>query len=280
MVRYVDRLPELPKEPETAAAPEPPDEATVARIARRADYVYPYAPVAAALSKHTASAVNEERFNPEYFARSVPAFLSASAMTPADRGTATHKFLQYCDFAACKTAPEGERERLVERGRLTRAEADCVDMESVRTFVLSDLMRRCEQAEQVFREQEFTISKSVCDMDPAIPEQFRDEKTVVIGKIDMVFTEPDGAVIVDYKTDNVKRIESLRERYADQLTLYAEAFTRITGVPVKERVLYSLKLRQSRPSDPPAPVPDPRHGSTAPRAVKMPFQLTVTFCFS
>ena len=118
-------------------------------------------------------------------------------------------------------------------------------MESVRVFVSSELMRRCENAETVYREKEFTIAKSVCEMDPSVPEAFRDEKTVVIGKIDMVFVEPDGAVIVDYKTDNVKEISALRGRYAEQLALYAEAFARITGVPVKERVLYSLKLRQS-----------------------------------
>ena len=118
-------------------------------------------------------------------------------------------------------------------------------MESVRVFVNSDLMRRCGAAKEVFREKEFTVAKSVCEMDPSVPEAFRDEKTVVIGKIDMVFVEEDGAVIVDYKTDNVKELSSLRGRYAEQLSLYAEAFTRITGVPVKERVLYSLKLRQS-----------------------------------
>ena len=244
-IHLIRSLPALPEPNEGPSTPAEADEAAVARIAERAGFVYPYAPVASARSKHTASAVNEERFNPEYFARSVPAFLSSAELTPADRGTATHKFLQYCDFSVCRTAPEDERERLVARGRLTRAEADCVDMESVRVFVSSELMRRCENAETVYREKEFTIAKSVCEMDPSVPEAFRDEKTVVIGKIDMVFVEPDGAVIVDYKTDNVKEISALRGRYAEQLALYAEAFARITGVPVKERVLYSLKLRQS-----------------------------------
>ena len=243
-VRLIDRLPQ----PRAAAEPAPaaePDEAVVARIAQRASFVYRFAPVASARSKHAASAVNEEKFSPEYFARSAPAFLSGTSLTPADRGTATHKFLQYCDFAVCKTAPEEERERLVARGRLTRAEADSVDMESVRAFVNSDLMRRCENASAVYREKEFTIAKSVCEMDPAVPEEFRGEKTVVIGKIDMAFIEPDGAVIVDYKTDNVRDIFVLRERYAGQLALYREAFARITGVPVKECAVYSLKLRQS-----------------------------------
>ena len=244
VIRRIDELPEQAPE-QAPPEPEAPDEETVACIAQRAGYVYPFAPVAAALSKHTASSVNSERFNPEFFARSAPAFLSAAGLTPADRGTATHKYLQYCDYAACRTAPEAERERLVARGRLTRAEADSVDLEAVRVFVTSHLMRRCEQAKEVFREKEFTVAKSVCEMDPAVPEAFRDEKTVVIGKIDLVFVEEDGAVIVDYKTDRIKALSALRERYAGQLDLYAEAFTRITGVPVKERVLYSLHLRQS-----------------------------------
>ena len=244
-IRLIDALPSpAPACPSDVPAAQA-DDATVARIAERAGFVYPYEPVAAARSKHTASAVNEERFNPEFFARSKPAFLSSLALTPADRGTATHKFLQYCDFSVCKTAPQTERERLVACSRLTPAEAESVDMESVKAFVRSDLMRRCEQAGEVFREKEFTIAKSVCEMDPSVPAAFAEEKTVVIGKIDMVFVERDGAVIVDYKTDKVRSAEELRGRYAGQLALYAEAFTRITGVPVKECALYSLWLRRA-----------------------------------
>ena len=244
LFRLVTAVPEAPGAAEEKTWPEP-DADTVARIAARASFVYPFAPVAAALSKHTASSLKEEQFNPEFFARSVPAFLSSGALSAADRGTATHKFLQYCDFAVCKTSPESERERLASRGRLTRPEADSVDMAAVKAFVNSDLIRRCENALAVYREKEFTIAKSVCEMDPSIPEAFRDEKTVVIGKIDLAFVENDGAVIVDYKTDNVKEPDALRERYAGQLALYAEAFARITGIPVKERVIYSLRLRQS-----------------------------------
>ena len=73
----------------------------------------------------------------------------------------------------------------------------------------------------------------------------RDEKTVIIGKIDLLFLEDDGAVIVDYKTDNIKDISVLGERYLSQMKLYSEALKKSMGVNVKECILYSLRLRES-----------------------------------
>ncbi|MBQ6897633.1 MAG: PD-(D/E)XK nuclease family protein, partial [Clostridia bacterium] len=78
-----------------------------------------------------------------------------------------------------------------------------------------------------------------------VPEEFRDEKTVVIGKIDLVFTEGSNAVIVDYKTDNISDIRVLEERYRQQMEVYAEAVRKSMGLEVRECILYSLKLKDS-----------------------------------
>jgi ATP-dependent helicase/nuclease subunit A len=59
---------------------------------------------------------------------------------------------------------------------------------------------------------------------------------VVRGVIDLAFEEPDGWVLVDYKTDRVsgQALLAAAARYAAQVRLYAEAWQQCTAKPVKE----------------------------------------------
>ena len=63
---------------------------------------------------------------------------------------------------------------------------------------------------------------------------------VLEGVIDLAFLEEDGWVIADYKTDVGTDPDFPRRRagYRRQVDLYAEAWTRLTAAPVKERVLF------------------------------------------
>jgi len=63
---------------------------------------------------------------------------------------------------------------------------------------------------------------------------------VLEGVIDLAFREADGWVIVDYKTDvgTDPDFPERRAAYRLQVDLYSEAWTRLTGEPVKERVLF------------------------------------------
>ena len=71
---------------------------------------------------------------------------------------------------------------------------------------------------------------------------------IVRGVIDLVFREPGGWVIVDYKTDDREgeSVEPLVEHYAGQIRLYAEAWAGITGEPVSEIGLYFVRTGQYR----------------------------------
>jgi ATP-dependent exoDNAse (exonuclease V) beta subunit len=64
--------------------------------------------------------------------------------------------------------------------------------------------------------------------------------TLVRGVIDLVFREPAGWVVVDWKTDAgaAGRQEALVEHYRGQLDLYARVFARITGEAVVERGIF------------------------------------------
>jgi ATP-dependent helicase/nuclease subunit A len=63
---------------------------------------------------------------------------------------------------------------------------------------------------------------------------------VLEGVIDLAFREQGGWVIADYKTDvgTDPEFPVRLEAYRRQVDLYAEAWARLTGEPVKERVLY------------------------------------------
>ena len=235
-----------PAEEPAPALPEgEADAALVAGLRERIESEYAYLPVCGAPALHTASRLREERFSPAYFGEAVPAFMFSSALTPADVGTATHKFLEYCDFTLAPDDVPAEIRRLTGLSRLTQAQAESVNAAALRTFFSSPLFRRIREAKTVFREKEFTISKSVCDFDPTLPERFRNEKTVVIGKMDLVFIEDGKAVIVDYKTDRVSDPGELPARYREQLDIYAEAGEKTLGYEVKEKLIYSLRLGEA-----------------------------------
>lgn len=220
------------------------DEETVERIKRNICLDYGYLPVSKAFSKYSASSLHALEFSSEYFAKAVPAFMSESGITPADKGTATHRFLQFCDFSVCRTDPEAERDRLLRENKLSDIFAQNVDMESIRIFFSSPVMQRIENAEAVYREKQFTLAKSICEIENTVPSEFRNEKTVIVGKIDLIFIENGQAVILDYKTDNVNNVDMLAKRYSEQLDLYSEAVEKALDIKVKERILYSLKLRE------------------------------------
>ena len=63
---------------------------------------------------------------------------------------------------------------------------------------------------------------------------------LIQGVIDLCFREGDGWVLADYKTDRCDGDELYR-RYAEQLRWYGRALSTITGLPVKELWLFSLR---------------------------------------
>lgn len=238
----------LPDETENGAAAEisaEPDREITAGLCDRMRLAYAYLPAAGALSKHTASTLKAERFSPEFFGDKMPSFLGKGGVTPTEIGTATHLFLQYCDFDAAKTDICAERERLVVSGRLSREQADSIDTQAIESFVNSPLADEIKNADAVYREKRFTIAESICALDPSLPHEFSGEKTVIIGKIDLCFVKDGAAVIVDYKTDTVTDENVLVNRYREQLSLYVRAAEKILGCRAQRCVLYSLKGRKS-----------------------------------
>ena len=105
----------------------------------------------------------------------------------------------------------------------------------------SDLWQRANLARHMLVEVPFAVRFDATEYarltGAGDPDAARFE--IVDGRIDLIFQEEDGWVLVDYKSDAAgERIPAdLMRRYRGQLAIYATAWERLTGEPVKERTL-------------------------------------------
>jgi ATP-dependent helicase/nuclease subunit A len=106
----------------------------------------------------------------------------------------------------------------------------------------SDVWRRAQAAQRTLVEVPFAVRFTAAEYARAIGAAGDGAAAfeVVDGRIDLIFREDDGWVVVDYKSDAAgERIPAdLMHRYRGQLALYASAWERLTGEPVKERALF------------------------------------------
>ena len=233
-------------EPIPAAKPNPELEK---QIADQISYRYPYAPLSGICAKAAASELAGKRFEARYAATSRPAFLGEKGLTPAERGTALHAFLQFADYQAAAADLQGELKRLTEEKFITPEQAAAVDPEQAKVFFASDLMKRIAASGRYEREVRFTEEIPAGKINPELPAPMSEEGVVVQGAADLLFEEGGELVLVDFKTDRVSEAAALWERYRSQLQIYRDAFEKSTGKRVKECILYSFSMNRTVTGD-------------------------------
>ncbi len=231
---------ESANEQKTAAKPVFFDE-----VQARLDYSDPRSVLSSVPAKRAASDGSERGINREYFASSRPAFMSSGGLTPAQRGTATHKFMQFSDYAAARADIESELARLVDGGFLSEDEGKAVNIGAAKRFFMSPLAERIFASDNVMREKKFAALFPAKFFYPELTGEAAEEKIVVQGIADCVFVEDGELVIVDYKTDTGVDTEALLDRYSAQLEIYREALSQALGMPVKETLLYSFFMNST-----------------------------------
>lgn len=231
---------ESANEQKTAAKPVFFDE-----VQARLDYSDPRSVLSSVPAKRAASDGSERGINREYFASSRPAFMSSGGLTPAQRGTATHKFMQFSDYAAARADIESELARLVDGGFLSEDEGKAVNIGAAKRFFMSPLAERIFASDNVMREKKFAALFPAKFFYPELTGEAAEEKIVVQGIADCVFVEDGELVIVDYKTDTGVDAEALLDRYSAQLEIYREALSQALGIPVKETLLYSFFMNST-----------------------------------
>ncbi len=230
----------------TEQEPERYDAALLAELQKRCAWHYD-SPMAGLTAKYGVS----ELVKAEEFSAPLrrPLFTrDRHGLSGAERGTALHTFMEYADFSAAATDLAAEITALEQRGKLTSQQAKAVRDSDIAAFFTSDLYKRIAASDSVQRERKFTVALAdlhLTDKLSAISTQYAGTDGLLIGIMDLVFTEGDGYVLVDYKTDRNVTAEILQERYSEQLRLYAAALELLTGKPVKDCCIYSLSLQQT-----------------------------------
>ncbi len=237
-------------------AEEQPEEAlpvqeTVEAIARSMEYEYPCARTAEVPAKVTASQTHKHgSSSPAQGGRvrispTRPAFMTAQGLTPTERGTALHRFMQFCDLDRARQEPAAEVERLVACGFLTQREGQAVDTSRVQNIFAGALGELMDKADVLHREWRFTARLAPERLSLFTDAPAPEEMVVLQGECDLLLIMDGRAVVVDYKTDRVPSTDTLVERYSDQLRLYADAVNAVTGLPVT-CFLYSFHLSELR----------------------------------
>ena len=238
-----DQVPEI-REEEPAEA----DLSLLQTLQKQVEYRYPYEGLRGIPAKVTASALTkkEEAAHPGESLLSRPSFLYSKGLTPAERGTALHSFLQFSNYAAAAENPQAELERLQAQGFLTKEQAEAVNRKQVGQFFQSQIAKRMLASSYLVREYRFAVEIPASQAAPESSQNLplTDHTVVLQGAVDCAFEEDGELVIVDYKSDRSSQPEELWRRYHKQLELYAMAMEQCTGKPVKECLLYSFHWNQ------------------------------------
>ena len=230
------------------------------------DYVYPYEALTKIKSKMPISeikkmkafdgenydvadsvkAYQEEVFQEEICKQEEYGTSSEKNFTGAERGTIIHKFMELLDFATLGNGDymhdiQNSMKRLVEANVFTEEEKNAINEAKINRMLKSDLGQRMIAAAKcgkLKKEQQFSIGIPVKEIYKNVDS---DDIVIVQGIIDAFFYEDDGIVLMDYKTDRADEAE-LIGRYHAQLTYYALTLNRLTGLKVKEKLIYSFYL--------------------------------------
>ncbi len=208
----------------------------------RFSWQYPFMDAARLPSKVSVSALEEA----EPMEWSVPRFVREDGQKGAARGSAAHEIL-HCvplkgahDEEALRAFAEG----LVRSQRVSVEAVKLVNFQNLAAFFSTPLAARLCAAEDVRREMEFA-----CPLPArALLGDKTEENVLLQGVIDACFIEGGAWVLIDYKTDAKKAGLTARaaaERHRGQLTLYAQALEKLTGMKVKERWVCMLSFGEN-----------------------------------
>lgn len=227
------------------------------RLKSQMEYVYPWEAEGQMKLKFTVSELKkrtslqeeagEEMYQEPEVVPLIPRFLTEEeTLTGASRGSAYHKLLELLDFT--ENYDDGLLAQVIREnkaaGKLTGEMADCIRTGDILHFLNCESGRRMAQAAvqgKLYREQPFVLG---VPSEEIYPEDRSGETILVQGIIDVYFEEPDGLVVLDYKTDQVRTADELKEKYHAQLDYYAQALEQLTEKPVKEKIIYSFTLRK------------------------------------
>ncbi len=241
-----------------------PDPELTERLKEKLSFEYPYKNLSRVPSKISVSRLypdilDENDDTLELFTEvkkaAVPDFFIGTKGTKAssaERGTATHLFLQFCDFEyACKNGAKEELARLQQKRFLPPNAASLIYIEELDRFLESELIKKILSAKRIIREQRFNVElpPEGFTKNKDLIEKMHGETLAVQGVIDLILIGEDGSIeLYDYKTDRLSakelssHAEALKEmnyKHGQQLYYYSKAIEALMGKKCSRVAVYS-----------------------------------------
>ena len=224
------------------------DKKEMQRIKEKLNWDYSHKIPNNILTKSSVSKIKDMKLNLDNYNNAeydFPEFLKEEKeLTASQKGTLMHLLLQKLDEHVDYNVDKLNVliSDLVEKGVISEKEKSNIDIEKILLFTHSGIWNELKSAKEVYKERPFYINIPISDV---YDEPFDDE-ILVQGVIDLYYvTQDDEIVLVDYKTDKIKNLKELENKYSEQLLLYKLALERALGKLVARVCIYSVYLGES-----------------------------------
>lgn len=206
-------------------------------------WVYPWAQASRIPSKLSVTEINRMNTTPqgiESLSSMTPA-LPSGDISGAELGTLHHLVLQHLDLQGGLDEPGigSQLSAMVQKEILAQEDIPFIRTDWLASIFQSELGKRLLTSTQILREVPFVILRDYKELGGDA-----EGDVLVQGVIDCCFKEPDGWVLLDYKTDSITK-DTVQDKYGRQIRLYENALSELTGEPVKESWLYLIKAGES-----------------------------------
>ena len=194
---------------------------------------------------------------PEFFLKE-----KITSATPTERGTATHLFLQFCDFKALRErGVDEELGRLISKGFIPSSASELIYKDDLEAFAKGEFIEKIINAKRVIREQRFNLllPASAFTLAPQKFPNIENEDLAIQGVIDLIIIDTDGSLrLYDYKTDRLTKAElgsddearaKMNDRHALQLSYYVKAVELLFGKAPDEISVFSTHASKLYPID-------------------------------
>ena len=168
----------------------------------------------------------------------------------AEIGTATHAFMQFCNFKELEkeNGVKNELDRLINESFISEHDGKLVSIDKLELFKKSSLFEEILKSKRVIREFRFNVLIEAENLTSY--DDLKKEKVLLQGVTDCIFETEDGKLtLVDYKTDDVPEDgyeDVLKEKHSIQLNYYRKACNKIFDNLVNRSAYDHIQTSQSK----------------------------------
>ena len=161
------------------------------------------------------------------------------------RGNAYHKLMQLIDFDEAESSGLSSYiDKLYKKKLISKDYKSLINLKDIENFMhsdLADIMSEAFRKGILKREAIFTMGIAADELGLSSSK----ETILIQGIIDAYIEYEDEIILIDYKTDRVRKEDTLITRYSIQLDYYARALSMMKQKKVTEKIIWSFALNKS-----------------------------------